>query len=106
MTVEQIIEAKIRDSLSPAHLQVINDSHKHDVPPGSESHFTLVIVSDRFEGETRLRRHRTVNKILEKELKEEIHALSLKAFTATEWDLIDGQVVDTPPCLGGSKSDI
>ncbi len=43
MSVQQNIEAKIKSSLAPSHLEVINESHMHNVPPGSESHFRLVI---------------------------------------------------------------
>ena len=50
MSVQQRIETKIRTALAPSHLEVINESHKHSVPPGSESHFKLVIVSPTFEG--------------------------------------------------------
>ncbi|NKB60562.1 MAG: BolA/IbaG family iron-sulfur metabolism protein, partial [Alphaproteobacteria bacterium] len=45
MTVQETIERKIAESLTPAHLDVINESHMHNVPPGSESHFKLVIVT-------------------------------------------------------------
>ena len=105
MTVQQTIESKIRASLLPTHLQVINESHMHSVPPGSESHFKLVIVSDEFEGRPLVRRHQMVNGILRTELKEDIHALSMETLTATEWQRRGGQTADSPPCLGGSKTD-
>ena len=50
MTMQQIIESKITTSISPKHLEVINESHMHNVPRGSETHFKLVIVTDVFEG--------------------------------------------------------
>jgi len=40
------------------HLEVINESHKHNVPEGAESHFNVVIVSSAFEGKKLLTRHR------------------------------------------------
>lgn len=105
MTVQQTIESKIRTSLSPTHLQVINESHMHSVPPGSESHFKLVIVSDEFEGKALVRRHQLVNGILTQELKEDIHALSMETHTVTEWRRRGGRTAESPPCLGGSKAD-
>ena len=54
MTVQQTIESKIRGSLDPSYLTVVNESHMHSVPPGSESHFKLVIVSDSFENASRV----------------------------------------------------
>ena len=57
MRVQQSIEMKVAEALAPVHLDVINESGMHSVPPGSESHFKLVIVSDRFAGLTRIKRH-------------------------------------------------
>ncbi len=104
-SVQHGIEAKIRDALAPAHLEVINESHMHSVPPGSESHFKLVIVSDRFEGEARVQRHQRVNRVLAQELEGTIHALALQTLTPSEWARRDGATPDSPPCLGGSKAD-
>ncbi len=105
MTVQQTIEEKITASLAPVHLQVVNESYKHNVPAGSESHFKLVIVSGGFEGKSLLQRHLAVNAILGEELKRVIHALSLEPLTAGEWEDRNGRTAPTPPCLGGSKAD-
>ncbi len=105
MTVQQTIVTKIRMSLSPTHLEVANESDMHSVPPGSESHFKLVIVSDAFEGKPLVRRHQLVNGILAKELNENIHALSMETLTAAEWHRRGGRTTDSPPCLGGGKTD-
>ena len=105
MTVQQAIESKITTSLSPTHLRVINESRMHSVPPGSESHFKLVIVSDAFEGKPLVRRHQLVNGILAEELKGTIHALSMETLTAAEWRRRSGRTADSPPCLGGGKTD-
>ena len=56
MIVQQTIEEKIRNALDLVHLEVINESHMHSVPPGSESHFKLVIVSPVFETLSRVQR--------------------------------------------------
>ncbi len=105
MSVQGDIEAKLQTSLAPSHLQVINESHMHSVPPGSESHFKVVVVSERFAGMPRVRRHQTVNDILRDELSARIHALSLRTLTSDEWAVQGGQVLDSPPCLGGGKHD-
>ena len=34
MTMQQTIEAKITDALAPSHLEVINESHMHNVALG------------------------------------------------------------------------
>ena len=105
MSVAEQIESKITQALAPQHLQVINESHKHSVPPGSESHFKLVIVSDSFQGQPRVRRHQAVNRILSDELRDSVHALSMETMTAAEWTQRGGETLASPPCLGGSKAD-
>ena len=105
MTVQADIEQKLAETLTPAHLEVINESQMHNVPPGSESHFKVVIVTDAFDGVSRVRRHQQVNGILAKELKEDIHALSMQTMTPGEWTARGGQVMASPECLGGSKHD-
>ena len=104
VTLQQDIEAKVRASLAPTHLEVINESHMHSVPPGSESHFRLVVVSERFEGQALVRRHRTVNGVLAAELDAGLHALSLQTLTPSEWARRGGHTASSPPCLGGSKA--
>ena len=103
MNVHEKIEKKISEALSPTHLQVINESHMHNVPPGSESHFKLVVVTDTFSGVPRVRRHQTVNGILKDELAGPIHALSMETLTMEEWERKGGVVRESPDCRGGSK---
>ena len=103
--VQQSIETKVAEALAPVHLDVINESHMHSVPPGSESHFKLVIVSDRFAGLTRVKRHQTVNGILEKEFHDGLHALSMETLTAEEWTARQGRTFNSPACHGGGKTE-
>lgn len=103
MTVQQSIERKLRSSLEPVHLQVVNESHMHSVPPGSESHFKVIVVSDRFEGQRLVQRHQAVNRILEQELRGAVHALSMQTMTAAEWAQRGGAVLASPACHGGGK---
>ncbi|RMG54596.1 MAG: transcriptional regulator BolA [Gammaproteobacteria bacterium] len=103
MSMQQNIENKLREGLAPDHLEVVNESHMHNVPPGSESHFKVTVVSDRFEGERLVGRHRMVNAILADELAGRIHALALHTYTPQEWAERQ-QAPQSPPCLGGSKA--
>jgi len=105
VTVQQNIEEKIQASLTPTYLDVLNESYMHSVPPGSESHFKLVIVSAEFENQSRLQRHRKVNEILAKELKDDLHALSMETHTTQEWEQRGGKTLESPLCHGGSKAD-
>ena len=100
------IESKIRDALTPSHLEVVNESHMHSVPPGSESHFKLVIVADAFAGEPLVRRHQRINRLLDDELRSGLHALTMQTLTPDEWQRRQGAVTESPPCLGGGKADV
>lgn len=102
MTVEDDITDKLTQTLAPQHLEVINESHMHNVPPGSESHFKIVAVSDQFEGKMLIARHRMINKTLAEELAGPIHALSLHTMTQSEW-IEKGEAPASPPCMGGGK---
>ncbi len=104
MTMQETIRSKIQQRLNPMHLEVANESHMHNVPEGSESHFKVTVVSDSFEGERLIARHRIINKILADELRTQIHALALHTLTPDEWFEKGGRVPASPECLGGSKS--
>ena len=105
MSLTQTIEEKVRRALSPTHLEVINESHMHSVPPGSESHFKLVIVSPAFEGKSLVQRHQAVNKVLAEELGNGLHALSMETLTDADWETRSRMKLASPPCHGGSKTD-
>lgn len=103
MNIQKDIERKLREAFDPVHLEVVNESANHNVPPGSESHFKITIASRSFEGDRLLGRHRKVNAVLAEELAGRIHALALHTLTPDEWFDRAGTVPDSPPCLGGSK---
>ena len=101
------ITNKLITAFSPEHLEVINESHLHNVPEGSESHFKVTIVCDEFDGKMLIARHRLINQVLSEELQKNrtdggIHALALHTLTMDEW-FAKGKVPDSPECLGGGK---
>lgn len=106
MSVQSDIEHKLAEGIQAMHLQVINESSNHNVPPGSESHFKVVLVSKDFDGKNLLARHRLVNGLLADELQSRIHALALHTYTEEEWRAQNGDAPMSPPCLGGSKARI
>lgn len=103
MNMQSQIETKLADELSIQHLEVLNESDNHNVPPGSESHFKLVIVAPEFDGKTLIKRHRLINSILADELKGQIHALAMHTYTEDEWNKVSGNAPMSPPCMGGGK---
>lgn len=104
MQTQQTIEQKLGSRFEPLHLEVENESHMHNVPEGSESHFRIVLVSEQFEGKPLVQRHRAVNAALAKELQGGVHALALHTMTPEEWFAKGGEAPESPPCLGGGKS--
>ena len=105
MSVQDQIQQKLQTELDPVHLEVLNESHMHNVPPGSESHFKVTVVSGSFEAMKLLARHQLCNRILADELAGPVHALSLYTLTPEEWVERGGAVPESPPCHGGSKAD-
>lgn len=89
------IEHKLTDGLAPQRLTVRDDSHRHashgprmaalgeaghaPLDGLGETHFTVEIVADAFTGRSRLERHRMVNALLADELRERVHALTVRA---------------------------
>ncbi len=104
MNVQETIRTKIARALDPVHLEVLNESPMHNVPPGSESHFKVVVVSERFVGRRLIQRHRAVNEALAEELRNDVHALALHTRPQDGWFERAGGSWQSPPCMGGSKS--
>lgn len=81
MSVAQEIEMRLQDALSPRALSVVDDSESHrghsGFQEGGESHFNVHIRAAAFEGQSRIKRHRSVHTILGPELIGRIHALAL-----------------------------
>lgn len=102
-TAQARIEASLAAAFDPGHLQVVNESGNHNVPAGSETHFKVVIVSERFDGERLLARHRAVNAALAAELAGGVHALAMHTYTPAEWRARFGDAPMSPPCLGGDS---
>ena len=75
MVTPEAIQNYIGEGLSCQHLSVEGDGH----------HFEAVIVSDAFEGKRLIARHQMVYAVLGDRMKAEIHALSMKTLTPSEW---------------------
>jgi len=82
------IRSKLDEAFAPARLEVQDDSAKHKghsgAREGGESHFSVRIVSSRFEGLNRVARQRLVNAALAEELAGPVHALAILAQSPAE----------------------
>ena len=101
--IERILREKLSSLLMPPHLELVNESPMHGLKPEAEKHFRLVVVSELFEGLSRIERHRRVHEILAEELRTHVHAPSVQAFTPKEWRERAGATHASPECLGGGK---
>ncbi|XP_060524348.1 bolA-like protein DDB_G0274169 [Cylas formicarius] len=99
--VEKAIITKLTDLLAPQDLRVINESHMHNVPKNSETHFKVVVVSDKFTGMPLLKRHRIINDALKYELQNGVHALAIEAKTPEQWAESSRIIDASPNCRGG-----
>jgi BolA protein len=83
MTTRDIIINKLNEAFIPESLDVLDESHLHvghaGHRPGGETHFRIYIVSEAFEGKSRIDRHRMINTLLAPELSGSVHALAIKA---------------------------
>ncbi len=103
MSVQTDIENKLSTALKLVHCEVLNESHMHSVPPNSETHFKVVLVSSDFDGKRSVARHQLVYKVLSEEITGPVHALALHTYTVEEWQQRNEAAPSSPDCLGGSK---
>jgi BolA protein len=81
------IEAKLRDRLDAREVRVIDDSAAHAGHAGAASgagHFRAFVVSERFEGLSKVAAQRLVYQALDDEMGSAIHALSIRTATPGE----------------------
>ena len=83
------IENTLRDTFTPLHLRVEDESARHVGHAGAASgggHFRVLIVSESFRGQDPVSRHGAVYRALGAAMKSEIHALALRTLTPEEWE--------------------
>lgn len=77
----QDIDAALRAALAPSALQVNDDSHLHAGHAGAREgrHFSVQLTAERFNGLSRVARHRLVYDALHRLIPSGIHALAIDA---------------------------
>jgi BolA protein len=77
----QDIEAALRAELAPTAVEVRDDSHLHAGHAGAREgrHFSVSVTSARFNGLSRVARHRLVYDALRSLIPQGIHALAIDA---------------------------
>ena len=102
MTMEKRIEQRLQ-ALRPIHIELINESHMHNVPANSETHFKVTLVSDSFDGMMPVKRHQQIYALLADELSGPVHALALHLYTPKEWQARGSERPNSPNCRGGGQ---
>ena len=82
MPVRDTIVAKLSAKFAPTHLEVIDESSRHQGHAGSrpegETHFRVRIGSAELAGKSRVAQHRAIMDTLDAELKAGVHALAIE----------------------------
>ena len=83
MTLKDWITTTLNERLKPSRLEVEDESHRHAGHAGwreaGETHFRIDMVSEAFEGKSRVERHRLVNEALAGAFERGLHALAIRA---------------------------
>lgn len=89
MSFTEQIRLRLTEALTPEHIELINESHKHAGHAGDNgsgnSHYKLIVVSAVFEGCSRIQRHRMVYNVVNSEFSNNLHALAIQAYTPAEY---------------------
>lgn len=102
MKISESLEQKLKNTFNPVYLKVINESQQHNVPEDSETHFKVIIVASEFSGLSLVKRHQRIYSLVNEEMENGLHALSLHTFSPEEWEKKQHQPEpETPACRGG-----
>lgn len=102
-SVQEMVEGRLVEGLSPVYLTVENESYMHSVPADAETHFRIVVVADAFEGRRQVQCHQAVYGLLNDLIGKPIHALALHTYGPEEWSTKE-HAPDSPECMGGSSN--
>ena len=84
--VQAIVSALERD-LDAVHVEVVDESAQHagHAWAAGGGHFRILVVSERFEGRSRLEAQRLVYRALDPLMGGAIHALTMTTLTPDQW---------------------
>ena len=84
------IERILVDNFEPYFFLVKDVSEEHrghqNFRENVESHFEIIIVSQKFENLNNVSRHRLINKFLKTEFLSDLHSVTMKTFTIDEYE--------------------
>ena len=87
------IETTISELFQPYFFSVKDVSEQHrghqSFKENVESHFEVIIVSQKFDNKSKILRHRMINECLQEDFQSDLHSVSIKAFTIGEYKNIN-----------------
>ncbi len=86
------IEKIIIDYFKPYFFSVLDVSEQHrghqNFKENIESHFEIIIVSEKFHNKNKIDRHRMVNECLKEDFLSDLHSVVIKTYTIDEHKFI------------------
>lgn len=86
------IEKIIKNYFDPYFFSVLDVSEQHrghqNFKENIESHFEILIVSEKFCFKNKIERHRLVNKSIHEEFRSDLHSVTIKTYTIKEYKSI------------------
>ena len=88
MNRKQRIISLLTHEFNPNLLELRDDSARHaghaGASPEGETHYDLTIISEKFAGMPKVKRHQAIYALLDSEFKNGLHALAIKAMQPDE----------------------
>ncbi len=89
MNTAEKIQKTLQKKLSASKVEVLDQSSLHTGHKQSQlsggGHYSVVIIAEIFKDKRPIERHRMVYQALAKELRQEIHALAIQAYSSEEY---------------------
>ena len=83
------IEKILVDNFEPYFVSVKDVSEEHrghqNFKENVESHFEIIIVSQKFDNTNKVARHRMINQHLKEEFSSDLHSVTIKTYTIDEY---------------------
>ena len=82
------ITARLEATFSPESLQVDDESHLpagHEGANDGRGHFRVLVISDKFQVQSPIKRHRMIYQAMGELMQTDIHALTIEAFAPDEF---------------------
>ena len=85
---------KLKAHFDALHIELVDNSMQHaghvamqgmSIEELTGTHLAVLIVSEQFEGQNSVNRHRMVQKALREEFSDKLHALQIRTMAPSEW---------------------